>query len=95
MTAFRTGTFTFGSETFGTGEYGDLAAMSAAILLDREIRSKTLRQDPFFGALREPIIKVIGILRALKFTKSSPLLELELLDDKIGQAPYEQPTVFK
>ena len=69
--------------------------MSAAILLDREMRSSTLDQDPFFSALREPIIKVIGLLRALKFAGTAPLLELEQLDEKIGQAPYEQPTVFK
>jgi hypothetical protein len=69
--------------------------MSAAILLDRELRSNTLDQDPFYGALREPIVKVIGLLRALSFTKSDPLLELDELNKKTGQAPYEQPTVFK
>ena len=67
----------------------------AAILLDREHRSITLDRDPFHGALREPIIKVVAFLRALELESVNPLLELDLMDAKIGQAPYEQPTVFK
>jgi len=86
----------FSSEglTFGSGKYGDLAAMSAAILLDREHRSVILDKDPFYGSLREPIVKVIAVLRALDFQSIDPLLELDQMDIKVGEAPYEQPDVF-
>jgi len=80
--------------TFGSGQYGDLAAMSAAILLDREHRSVSLNHDPWHGNLREPILKVLSFLRAMEFESSAPLLELDRMDLKVGQAPYEQPSVF-
>ena len=92
--AFRRGQYTFGSLTFGSGAYGDLSALIAAILLDREHRSVVLDKDRFFGSLREPIIKVLAVLRALDFETVDPILVLDLMDRKIGQAPYEQPTVF-
>ena len=49
---FRSGTH--GGRTF-TGQYGDLGAAFAAILLDREARSPTLDADPTHGQLREPL----------------------------------------
>ena len=30
----------------------------------------------------------------MEFETSDPLVELDLMDQKIGMAPYEQPTVF-
>ena len=47
-----------------SGQYGDLGATVAAILLEPEARSGMLDYDPTFGRLREPLIKVIAWLRA-------------------------------
>lgn len=52
--AFRTGTYAGVSY----GEYGDLGATIAAVLLDEEARSTTLDADPSHGKLREPLLKV-------------------------------------
>ena len=41
-----------------SGKHGDLGAMIAAILLDREARSVTLDADPSHGVLREPLLKL-------------------------------------
>jgi len=68
--------------SFGAGKYGDLAAMAAAFLLDREHRSVELTHDPFYGSLREPSLKVIAFLRAMNFQKNTPMLQLDHLDGR-------------
>ena len=45
-----------------SGQYGDLAATVAAILLEPEARSVMLDYDPTFGRLREPLLKVLAPL---------------------------------
>lgn len=44
--AFRTGIFTDGSTSIGSGVYGDLQATIAAVLLDRESQDVLLDADP-------------------------------------------------
>jgi Protein of unknown function (DUF1800) len=92
--AFRSGLYLHEDGEFGSGTYGDMAATVAALLSDSEARGQALRGDPFHGSLREPIIKVIAFLRAMEFETTAPIIELDLLDEKIGEAPYEQQTVF-
>ena len=58
----RTGTYNGKSYS---GQYGDLAATVAAILLEPEARSSMLDYDPTFGRLREPLIKVIDCVRVI------------------------------
>lgn len=82
FSAFKEGQYVAGGETFGTNQYGCLASMVAAILLDREHRSDILDNDPFSGSLKEPIIKVIAFLRALNFRSSAPQLQLDFMDEK-------------
>jgi hypothetical protein len=53
--AFNTGTHA--GVTY-SGKYGDLGAVAAAILLDREARDEILDSDPTYGQLREPLLKV-------------------------------------
>jgi len=84
-TAFRNGIYSDGSFSFGTGQYGDLEATVAAILLDRESRSLSLEEDPHHGAMKEPLAKVLAFLRALEFQTLSPLVEVDKLERKIGQ----------
>ena len=77
--AFKSGRYVFLHEgiTFGSGQYGDLAAMSAAILLDREHRSVSLPLDPFYGSLRvsagkrEPALSNICALTVSSPSKNS------------------------
>ena len=93
VTAFRTGAYA--GHTF-SGRYGDLGAMVAAILLDREARSAVLSADPTHGGLREPLVKVLHVMRAMEF---APRAEREValsrnLIVKIGQAVYRSPSVF-
>lgn len=89
-TAFQNGSY----QSFGSGKYGDLQATVAAALLDEEATTLELDNDPSFGSSREPIVKVLSFMRALEFTSSVPLLELDEMDIKVGQAPWEQPSVF-
>ena len=60
--AFRSGLYTFTAGvspvTYGSGRYGDLGAMVACLLLDREARTTLLDADPTHGSLKEPLIKV-------------------------------------
>ena len=90
--AFRTGKY--GGRTF-SGGYGDMGAMVAAILLDREARSATLELDPHYGMLREPHLRVMHLLRAFEFVaKNGEEVELQWMDGKIGMMPKHSETVF-
>lgn len=84
----------FGS--FGSGRYGDLKAMIAAILLDPESTSVSIDSDPTHGQLREPLLKVLAFLRAMGYDHNSPRLWpiLTNLQAQIGEGIYEAPDVF-
>jgi len=95
-TAFQTGTYTSGGLEFGTGNYGDLAATVAAILLDEEATTDYLEMDPTYGSLQEPLLKYLKILRSmeLKTFDQFPFVELDRLEGEIGQMAHEIPSVF-
>jgi cullin-associated NEDD8-dissociated protein 1 len=91
--AFRTGSY--GNVTY-SGEYGDLGAMVAAIVLDAEARSLVLTADPTHGGLREPLLKLLHVMRAMEYV-SRAHAEVQLsanLINLIGQQPYRSPSVF-
>ena len=93
MVAFKDGTY----EGIGDGKYGNLKAMVAAIVLDREARNPVLDADPTFGSFREPLIKFVGFMRAMDFAPSQRGgEEVRLVDllEAIGQQPHKAPTVF-
>lgn len=99
--AFRTGSYNCTSNgasiSYGTGKYGDLAATIASVLLDREARSVVLDTDPSFGSLKEPLIKLISLMRSLEFTRyyDTDFVDLATdMDARIGQMAQEIPTVF-
>ena len=91
-TAFRTGLY----EGIGSGKYGDLAATIAAVLLDPEARSVNLDADPFKGNLREPLLRVMALMRAMEvqLADDEHLLRLYDLNLDIGQMAHNFPTVF-
>lgn len=80
---------------FGTGTYGDLAATVAAILLDREALSSAVEADPMHGRLQEPLIKLFSMMRGLRYTPRDGMdVDLQDLDDELGQMAHKSPTVF-
>ena len=92
--AFETGLYVHGSYSFGSGKYGDLAATIAAIYLDRETRTTVLDKDPSFGSLREPLLKVLALMRSMEYISNKPIIRMDGLETRIGQAPHEFPSVF-
>ena len=94
--AFKTGTY----EGFGTGKVGDLAATIAAIMLDREARSEVLDGDGSHGMLREPILKVLHLMRSLDYrgdvggNVATEEVQLNMIEDDIGMMAWHSPTVF-
>ena len=94
-TAFKDGQYTTDNGiTLGDGKYGDLRAVFAAIYLDREARSVVLDADPSQGSLREPIIKLLSVLRSMEFNSKSPVIRLGNLLTRIGQTSYSFESVF-
>jgi uncharacterized protein (DUF1501 family)/uncharacterized protein (DUF1800 family) len=98
-TAFRSGFYEDNEKgkKFGTGRYGDLSALVAAMLLDREARSEVLDVDPAFGSILEPFLRLLRLFRSLEFVPNvdHPMIELApSLVDVIGQEPYMLPSVF-
>lgn len=92
-TAFEQGVY---NGTNYSGKYGDMAAMTAAILLDREARSSVLDVDALHGQLREPILKVLHVMRAMDYIPRRSGLEVDLheMQMKIGQMAFDSPSVF-
>ena len=97
VAAFRTGLYTSGSFTFGGGKYGSLEAVVAAILLDREATDGAVSVDPSYGSIREPILKLMNLMRSMEYQTSLPTpedgtalqttynIKLWKIDEKIGQ----------
>ena len=104
--AFRSGRYESGSVIFGNDEYGNLESTMASIILDREVTSPSLSVESSHGSLREPILKVLNILRSMDYQTKIPdtldghpmynnyQVKLWKIHEKIGQGPHEFPTVF-
>ena len=93
--AFKAGRYIVGNgQTFGIGTYGDMAATFASIYLDRESRSVVLDSDPAHGGLREPILKLVSVMRSMKFKSNHPVTFLRRVKDSIGQLPHDFDSVF-
>ena len=104
--AFRTGLYQSGSQTFGSGDYGSLEAMVASIVLDKEATDNSVASDPSFGSVKAPMLKVLHLMRSMEFAISLPTTltgnplqttyntRLWKIAEKIGDGPYEFPTVF-
>ena len=91
--AFKQGEYTSSGVTFGTGRYGDLAATLAAVLLHEEARNVLLDADGFHGSFREPLVKLIQLMRSFEFQASSanPIPRLGNLEDTIQQMAFLSP----
>jgi hypothetical protein len=81
--------------SIGTGEYGDLGATITAIILDKETRSVILDADPSHGSIREPLIKVIALMRNLNYQQTNgQFTSLYGLQTMIGEGMHDMPSVF-
>ena len=75
----------------GAGVRGDLKAVVRAILLDAEARGPA-KTDPTFGTLREPVLMITGLIRALNGVTDGAGLGDRA--SNLNQRPYYAPTVF-
>ena len=96
--AFISGSFNSGGTTFGNKKYGNLKAVAAAITLDPESLTPVVDEDPVSGNIREPLLKVMQILRSLSFQRR-PNVKFryglfESMSYKIGQMVFDPPDQF-
>jgi hypothetical protein len=85
--------------SFGGGKRGDLRAISASILLGNDSLSATLDSDPTFGGLKEPLHKLMQMMRSMQFSRSLRHRRTDRLlstsaQDILGQSPYGTPDQF-
>jgi uncharacterized protein (DUF1800 family) len=74
----------------GAGVRGDMKAVVHAILLDPEARG-LLKTDPSYGHLREPVLFITNLLRALDAVSDGILAPQA---NAMGQNLFYSPTVF-
>jgi len=80
----------------GSGVRGDMAAVVRAVLLDSEARNMSAGVDANFGKLREPIVRMTGLMRALNATSTNGLWPVNSTSasTSLGQSPMASPSVF-
>jgi uncharacterized protein (DUF1800 family) len=82
----------------GAGTRGDLAAVVRAILTDEEARDpKYFLLEQHFGKIKEPVIRVMSVARALRIGAREPDLVWWNFGEPIktlAQEPLNSPTVF-
>jgi uncharacterized protein (DUF1501 family) len=80
----------------GSGNYGDMAAMVAAVLSEPQARDGTLEKDPFDGAFVEQLLQITRLSRALEIVPGDTvnLVHFDYLKDRTGQEAYRYDTVF-
>ncbi len=95
--AFNTGRYTSTLYTTGSGRRGDLRATIAAVLLDDEARDMAKTQEPGFGKVREPVLRLSAWMRAFNVRSTSGNFLLGTTDNpasSLGQSPMRSPSVF-
>lgn len=78
----------------GSGVRGDLKAVVKAVLLDSEARDYAKRNDPTFGKLREPFLRVVNFARAFNATSPSGIYALSHFSLDHAQEPQSAASVF-
>jgi uncharacterized protein (DUF1800 family) len=77
---------------------GNLQALVRAILLDPEARYGQWQHADTFGKLREPLLKITHLWRAMAATSTggriATLNPWPPIEEQIGEAPLRSPTVF-
>lgn len=78
----------------GSGERGDLFEVVRAILMDDEARNGHLASPETFGKVKEPLLRVTGLWRALDAEAKSGKYWVWNGDEVFGQEPLSAPSVF-
>ena len=82
----------------GAGVRGNLATVVRAVLFDYEARATAVAARPDEGHLREPFVRLLGLVRAVDARPRSgrwrALARLDRASFAIGQTPLDAPTVF-
>ena len=80
----------------GTGTRGNLAAVVRAILTDYEARSTTVLANAGYGKLREPLLRLTGLLRSFGATPtvSTGRYGISNPESQLFEAALRAPTVF-
>jgi uncharacterized protein (DUF1800 family) len=78
----------------GSGVRGDMGAVVKAILLDYEARSSAAAANPNFGKLKEPLLRISGLVRALDGQSRSGRFNYHWPMGEIAQGPLRSPSVF-
>ena len=72
-----------------SGTYGDLGASVATVLLDGEGMSPLLDADPSHGGLREPVIKLLHLMRAMEYvSEDGREVEMPKMAHALGEAAW-------
>ena len=80
----------------GSGVRGDMGAVVTAILMDPEARTAAVAEDPAYGKLREPVIRMTHMLRAFSATSQSGkwMVHSTSANTSLGQSPLNAASVF-
>jgi uncharacterized protein (DUF1800 family) len=81
----------------GKGVRGDMKAVIRAVLLDPEASNPPAASASVNGRLREPILRMTALLRALDATSTSKEFRIANTDNPantLGQSPMRSPSVF-
>lgn len=78
----------------GSGVRGDMKAFIKAILMDPEARDPAMMDQPTFGKMREPFLRVVNFARAFNAASSSGRYPLDQFSLDHLQDPQNSPSVF-
>ncbi|PIF73804.1 uncharacterized protein (DUF1800 family) [Variovorax sp. 54] len=81
----------------GAGVRGDMKSVFAAVLLDNEARGPDGLANPYFGRLREPMLRLVQWGRTFGITSAEDTWKIGDLSDssaQLGQSPLRAPSVF-
>jgi uncharacterized protein (DUF1800 family) len=81
----------------GKGVRGDMKAVIRAVLLDPEASRPPTASASVNGRLREPILRMTALMRALDATSTSKEFRIANTDNpanSLGQSPMRSPSVF-
>jgi uncharacterized protein (DUF1800 family) len=77
----------------GTGK-GDLRATVAAVLMDGEARDAAKAGEPQFGKVREPVMYMTGLIRAMNGQNDGDSFGRYWHGESMGQSVFSPPSVF-
>ena len=78
----------------GSGVRGDMKAVIKAILLDTEARDPAIMDQPTWGKLREPVLRVVNFARAFNAASAAGYYPLDQFVLDHLQDPMNSPSVF-